>query len=152
MKLYIKKVGIGTYNPDSETIVDFWISTHLQNGKEVIIEDSLPFDLREFENKEIDGLIYLMISRVPITESTKDEPRNPILTGKYIGKYQIPKKWKIPEYFKLAYDHIPEYHGIQIDDDIFPINPNSLKYHSIQEGDVFTFKSIGLELWAWEPT
>ncbi|MBN1801260.1 MAG: hypothetical protein JW891_07120 [Candidatus Lokiarchaeota archaeon] len=123
----------------------------MKSGKEVIILDEFPFDLREFENQEIECLIYLMISRVPITESTKDEPKNPILTGKYIGKYKIQKKWNIPEYFKLIYDHIPEYHGIQINDDIFPINPNSLKYHSIQEGDVFTFKSIGLELWAWEP-
>ena len=93
-----------------------------------------------------------MLSRIPIDDSTKDEPENPILQGKYLGRYEIPQKWEIPRSIKLEYEHIQEYHSIQIEGGEFIINPSVIKYYSIKEGEEFAFKSIGLELWAWQPT
>ena len=151
MKILLKKVGISTYNPETKEISNFWMICNLQNGKEIEIFDNVPYDLRNFEKKEIDGLIFMSLSSNPIDDSMMSDSNTIIFKGVYIGKYIIPVKWKIPEYIKLKYNHIIEFHAIETENGIFIINPSRLKYYSIKEGNEFMFRANSFELWAWQP-
>jgi hypothetical protein len=93
MKVLIKKVGISTFNPDTDDIFDFWILGQLQNRREIKIFDNLPFDLRDKEEQEIECLLFMTLSGIPVDSITEDKLETPILKGSYLGKYKISDKW-----------------------------------------------------------
>ncbi|MFX1553853.1 MAG: hypothetical protein ACFFBV_07990 [Promethearchaeota archaeon] len=151
MKVMIKKVGISTFNPDTDEIFDFWILGRLQTMREIRIFDNLPYDLRDMENQEIDCLLFMTLSGIPVDHKTEDQLKTPILKGYYLGKYKLSDKWRIPKYIKLKYDHIKEFHAIQVENDIFLISPSDIEYYSVKKGEEFTFQAIEFELLTWNP-
>jgi len=151
MKLLIKKVGKNTFDPETDEISNFWVTGILQSGKEFRILDSLPYDLRKYENKEIECLLFMVLNPLPIEETLEEELTTLIFDGIYLGEYDLPDKWNIPKYIKWKYKDISNSHAIKIDNDIFIISPRNLKYYNVKKGENFTFEVIQFELWAWEP-
>jgi len=150
MRLFIKKVRMNTYNPDTNESFDFWINGVLQSKKEIEILDNLPYDLRNKENKEIECLLFMVINPLPIEDTAEEELTTLIFDGLYLGEYNLPEKWVIPNLFKIKYDDTDIFHAVQVDNDIFIIAPRNLEYYSVKKGEKFTFEAILFELWAWE--
>jgi hypothetical protein len=96
MKVYLRSVKIGSYYDVTDEIGDFEIEGQLKSGKLIEIFDGSKIDLREFEHKEVDCLIWANIKRNIIfrSKSEIDLSDPSIIFGNYIKNYQIPLKWK----------------------------------------------------------
>ncbi len=151
LKVLIKKVGKSTFDPETDEISNFWILGQLQNRREIKIYDNLPFDLRDIEEQEIECLLFMTLSGIPVDSTTEDKLETPILKGSYLGKYEISDKWRIPEYINWKYDHIKDFHAIQVENDVFIVSPSDIEYYSLKKGEEFTFQAIEFELLAWNP-
>ncbi len=147
----VKDVKTSGYDPEEEKIYSFTIDAVLENGRLVLIRDEKPYDFREYIGKEVDLLIRIsyMNKINAITKDINDTTKNPIIKGKYLGKYNIPEKWKKNEDFS----DISGYHAINYDGMIFLISPRDFIRHSvtIKIGEEFTFQTAGMEIEAWLP-
>lgn len=153
MRVLIKKVEYDEVSREGPTIIhSFWIYGLLKNGREIKIFDSVTFDLRKYENQELDLLIFCKLSNIPNDAINGDELYYPVLEGEYLGEINIPDNWKIGWRFKPKNKENPIiFHAIRTENVILIIKPNNIKNYSVKYGDKFKFKVIRFDLMAWEP-
>lgn len=148
MKIYIDKVNLGaTYMGET---YDFRVYGRTESGKEVILFDD-KFDLREYQGKVVDCLVDAFMAQDinSIDENEEYDPRHPIIEGKYIGKYELPKKWE-PCKNKNEFLYEINLDAVETKDGIMIIDSNDFKV-PINEGDNIIFTVGRLDLKAWLP-
>jgi hypothetical protein len=152
VRVLIKEVKPNvTDREDPNKITSFWIYGLLKSGRKIKIYDSETFDLRKYENHELNQLIFCKLSNIPDDVINEDEFYNPVLEGEYLGGFKIPKKWKISWRFGPIKKEKPiSFHAIQTENGILIVKPNNLKNYSVKPGERFKFKVVGFDLMAWE--
>ena len=141
MKIYLKKVNIGSYYDVTDEIGDFNIKAQLKSGKSIEIFDYEYYDLRNFEKKEVDCLIGIGIKKNIIFKSKNDlDLSDPsIIFGKFIKKYQVPSKWE-------NYRAQNEISALENDDGTFLFDFNSIKSVVTKDDKTFGLKVIRYNL------
>ncbi|MHA1147088.1 MAG: hypothetical protein ACTSR8_02475 [Promethearchaeota archaeon] len=151
MKVKIKDVIKSGYNPYEDKVFSYDVIVKLENGRELLVRDDVPWDFREYIRKQLDFLISAAyISKINlITESEEKNNKSPVIRGKYIGEYTIPEKWLQCEGFK----GYPRKHAVDYEGNIFLITQRDFRRQGIevQVGEEIVFMAAGLELKAWLP-
>ncbi len=148
MKILFNKVNQGaTYQGKT---YDYWIHGKTESGQKVVLYDP-GFDLREYQGKVVDCLIDAFMPQDinSINENEEYDPRHPIIEGKYIGKYELPKKWELCKN-KNEFLYEINLEAVETKDGIMIIDSNDFKI-PMNEGDNIIFTVGRLDLKAWLP-
>lgn len=113
--------------------------------------ETYDFDLREYQGKVVDCLIEAFMPQDinSIDENEEYDPRHPIIEGKYIGKYELPKKWE-PCKDKNEFLYKINLEAVETKDGIMIIDSNDFKI-PVNKGDIIIFTVGRLDLNAWLP-
>ena len=86
MKIFLIEVkgsSVGT----NLVFIDYWILGRLENDKEIEIFDSKPFNLSNYQNKQLNCLIHAWIQEIGLNENNFE------FKGIFIKDYEIPPFW-----------------------------------------------------------
>ena len=120
MRVLVKDVKPNvTDRGDQNKITSFWIYGLLKSGRKIKIFDSETFDLRKYENQELNQLIFCKLSNIPDDAINGDEFYSPVLEGEYLGEFKIPNNWKISWRFEpIKKEKQINFHVIQTENGI----------------------------------
>ncbi len=140
----IKNIKVFTRDPYSKKIYQYLVKGQLESGLQVELFDynRFGFDLTNYENKEIECLIYIMHILNPKSPDVK-------IRGKYIK--DCPNDL-IKEWSKFNTDlNLKGYSALKTQDGFFLINHLKLNNYIIDSEDNLTIDIARFDLFAWHP-
>lgn len=139
MRVFLKEVSGSTTKGNSD-YMDYWILGKLDNGTEIEIFDLKPFNVKKYENQELDCLLLAWIQEISAENNSQYD-----YFGKFIEKYETPSKWRTRESL-LGSEKYGE--AIETTEGIFLTDSGEF-LNDIKDGQTIYFNVIRFDLIYW---